>query len=132
MIFFQSRLFPVLFGVALLAFSGLAQALEIKPYSREAFAAVQASGKSSALHFHAPWCGTCVSQEAALKTLQTEKALPGVTVFVVDYDSNKPLRKDLKVRSQSMFVVYKGSTEVARSGGDTKADKIRALLSKAI
>lgn len=129
--FKASSLTKAIAGVAVLTLANLAQALEIKPYTREAHAAAQSSGKPTALHFHAPWCGTCVSQEAALKTLQAEKALPGLTVFVVDYDSNKPLRKELKVRSQSVFVVFKGPSEVARAGGDTRPDKIRTLLAKA-
>lgn len=123
------RLFITL---ALLLSASFAHALQVQPYSPEALATLQQQGKPVALHFHAGWCGTCTEQERVLNQMKADKALPAMTLLVVDYDSNKPLRKQLKVTSQSTFVVYKGSNEVARNGGETKPDAIRALLSKAL
>jgi len=93
---------------------------------------ISIEGKPVALHFHAGWCGTCTEQERVLNKMKADKALPTVTLLVVDYDANKPLRKQLKVTSQSVFVVYKGRNEVARSGGETRPEVIRELLSKAL
>lgn len=123
------RLFTAL---VLLLSASLAHALDIRPYTPEALATLQQQGKPVALHFHADWCGTCTEQDRVLKQLKTEQALPALTLLVVDYDANKPLRKQLKVLSQSTFVVYKGATEVGRGGGETRPDAIRALLSKAL
>lgn len=119
-------------SLVLLLSASLAHALDIQPYTPQALAALQQQGKAVALHFHADWCGTCVEQDRALKQLKADKALPDVTLLVVDYDNNKPLRNQLKVVSQSTFVVYKGRNEVARSGGETRADALRALLAKAL
>ncbi len=109
-----------------------AHALQVQPYTPERLAALQQEGKPVALHFHASWCGTCTEQERVLNKMKADNALPTVTLLVVDYDANKPLRKQLKVTSQSVFVVYKGRDEVARNGGETRPDAIRALLSKAL
>lgn len=119
-------------AIAGLALSVAASAMDILPYSPAAFSALQAQGKPSALHFHASWCGTCVAQEKALKEIKADPALAGFTVLVVDYDQEKELRKTMKVRSQSVFLVFKGTTEVARSGSETKAPKIKALFQEAL
>jgi len=128
------RMFSVKISGLLLGllFFGTAQALESVPYSPEAVSKAQAEGKPLALHFHAPWCGTCVSQEKVFDRLKTDPGLAGLTLYVVDYDSNRPLRRQLKVRSQSTIIVYQGSKEVARSGGETQLEKIRSLLTTAL
>lgn len=122
----------VLCAVVFLLCAGVSHALQVQPYTSEALAALQQQGKPVALHFHAGWCGTCTEQERVLNQMKADKALPTMTLLVVDYDTNKPLRKQLKVASQSVFVVYKGRNEVTRSGGETRSDAIRALLSKAL
>lgn len=122
----------LLCALALLMSSSLVHALQVQPYTPETLAALQQQGKPVALHFHAGWCGTCTEQERVLNQMKADKALPAMTLLVVDYDANKPLRKQLKVTSQSTFIVYKGRSEVARNGGETRADAIRALLSKAL
>jgi thiol:disulfide interchange protein len=122
----------LLFALALLLSTTLAHALQVQPYTPESLAALQQQGKPVALHFHAGWCGTCTEQERVLNQLKASNALPALTLLVVDYDANKPLRKQLKVTSQSTFIVYKGRSEVARNGGETRPEAIRALLSKAL
>ncbi len=122
----------LLFALALLMSSSLVHALQVQPYTPETLAALQQQGKPVALHFHAGWCGTCTEQERVLNQMKADKALPAMTLLVVDYDANKPLRKQLKVTSQSTFIVYKGRSEVARNGGETRPDAIRTLLSKAL
>ncbi len=122
----------LLLTLALMFSAFTASALEVRPYTAQALAALQEQGKPVALHFHADWCGTCTEQERVLNKLKADNALPGVTLLVVDYDANKPLRKQLKVASQSTFIVYKGASEIARNGGETRPDAIKALLAKAL
>lgn len=50
----------------------------------------------------------------------------------VDFDSQKDAVRSLKAQSQSTLIVFKGTTEVGRSVGDTNAASIEALLSKAL
>mgnify|MGYP006194286805 CR=1 FL=1 len=80
-----------------------------------------------AVHFHAEWCSTCKTQEKALNALKAEPGLD-LTLLVADYDKEKDLKKQYKVRSQSVLIVFKGAQEKARLAGDTDIDKIRAAL----
>ena len=115
-------------SAALLFSAGAAQALTIKPFTAADFAAEQAAGKQVAVQFHADWCPTCKAQGAALQTLKNDPALANVTLLQANYDTEKALKQDMKIRTQSTFVVFKGKTEVARSAGVTEADKIKATL----
>lgn len=108
--------------------AGAAQALTIKPFTAAELASAQQAGNSVALHFHADWCPTCRAQDKALETLKNDPSLKNVTLLQADYDQEKALKKELNIRTQSTFVVFKGKTEVARSAGITEADKIRATL----
>lgn len=115
-------------GVALLALAPAAYALDIQPYSADRLAQLQSAGKPVAVHFHAEWCGTCKTQEKALQTIKAEGSVPQVTLLVADYDKEKDLRRKMKVAAQSTLVVFKGSNEVARVGGETATDKLKAAL----
>ena len=82
--------------------------------------------------FSASWCPTCKLQEKALDALAADPALKNVTVMRADYDKSKDMQKQMKVKSQSTFVVFKGKTEVARNSGATKPDEIKTLLTKSL
>ena len=124
-------LWRALVGIVLAGLSPMVMALDIQPYSAERLAQLQTAGKAVGGHFHAEWCGTCKTQEKALQAIKSEGSLPGVALLVADYDKEKELRKQMKVRAQSTLVVFKGSQEVARVGGDTEAAKLKAALAKA-
>ena len=113
---------------ALLFTAGGAQALTIKPFTQAEFAADQAAGKQVAVQFHADWCPTCRAQGVALETLKNDPALKDVTLLQANYDTEKALKKDMNIRTQSTFVVFKGNTEVTRSTGVSDAGKIKAIL----
>jgi thioredoxin-like negative regulator of GroEL len=126
------RTFVGLLALSLSALAGLAHALEIRPYDTAALADLQAGGKPVAVHFHADWCPTCVNQSRVLDQFKAAGELPGLTVLVADYDKEKDLRRRLKVRSQSVIVVFRGADEVARSAGQTEPQQIRQALAKAL
>lgn len=125
------RLGARLCAAGLLMAASWAQALDIQPYSAERLSQLQAGGKPVGVHFHAEWCGTCKTQEKSLQAIKAEGSLPAVTLLVADYDKEKDLRRKMKVAAQSTIVVFKGQSEVARVGGDTAVDKIKAALAKA-
>jgi thioredoxin 1 len=120
------------FSFLLLTVSGLAAALDIEPYTAGGLRQAQAANQPVAVHFHADWCPTCVSQTQALKHLQGDPQLKGVTVLVANFDDERELKKAMNVRSQSVIVVFKGSKETARVGGETKPEKIKAALVTAL
>lgn len=107
--------------------SSWSYALTITPYSSETFAKLQAAGEPVTLHFHADWCPTCRAQDKALDALKADPALE-LTVLSVDYDKETELKKQLKVRSQSTFIVYRGNVEKTRAIGETSPEAIRKTL----
>lgn len=118
-------------SIALVLGIASAQALEIQPYTPAALSAAQQAGKPVALHFHADWCPTCRAQEKSFQGLKADKDLD-LTLLVVDYDKERELRRQLQVRSQSTVIVYKGAKETGRSGGETDAAKLKAVLKSAL
>ena len=117
---------------SVMLWAGAAHALTIKPFTDANFAAAQATGKPVAVHFTATWCPTCKAQEKSLGALAADPALKEVTVLKSDYDQSKTLQKQMNVKSQSTFVVFKGKAEVARNSGATDAPEIKTLLTRAM
>ena len=102
-------------------------ALDIKPYTAQTLSAEQQAGKPVSLHFRADWCPTCRAQDKVFQQWQGDASVPG-TLLVVNYDTEKDLKKQLGVRTQSTVITYRGTVEKARLAGDTDADKLRAAL----
>lgn len=121
-----------IFASTLISLSTWAAALELKPFSQDALTQLQGQGKPVAVHFHADWCSTCVAQAKSLETLKSDPELQAMTVLVADYDQEKELRRAMKVRSQSIMVVYKGAEEVTRVAGQSRAADIKAAFAKAL
>ena len=121
----------VLAMLALLLSFGSAQALNIQPYSPAALQAAQQAGQPVALHFHADWCPTCRAQEKVFQSFKGDASLP-LTLLVVNYDKERELKRELKVRAQSTLIVYRGSQETRRSGGETEATVLRDALKSAL
>lgn len=121
----------ILAALALLFTLGAAQALEIQPYSAAALNAAQQAGQPVALHFHADWCPTCRAQDQVFQTFKSDRTLP-LTLLVVNYDQERQLRQQLKVRTQSTLVVYRGTRETKRLAGETDAAVLRGALQSAL
>jgi thioredoxin 1 len=121
-----------LFATAiLLCAAAAAPALEVKPYSAAALAEALKADKPVALHFRADWCPTCRAQDKALETMRSEPGLD-LTVLAVNYDTEKDLKKQFAVRSQSTLVVLRGPKETGRSINETSAAGLRTLLKTAL
>lgn len=119
-------------AASLMALSTLATALELKPFNAAELTTLQQQGKPVAVHFHADWCSVCVNQAKSLEALRADAQLQGMTVLVANYDNEKDLRKSMKVRSQSVMVVFRGAQEVARVNGQTRANDIKAAFVNAL
>jgi thioredoxin 1 len=108
-----------------------AQASETQDFTQAAFDAAQAAGKPILIDVHAWWCPICAKQAPTLKKLQNSVELGDVTVFKVDFDSQKEIVRQFGAQMQSTLIVFHGKTEKGRSAGVTDPEKIRALLLQA-
>ncbi len=115
---------------AAISISTLANALEIKAYSPQTFAELQAAKQSVTLHFHADWCPTCKAQEKIFNAWKGDASVPG-TLLIVNYDKEKELRRKMGIRMQSTVLSFKGNDEKARLAGDTDPKALRSVLEAA-
>lgn len=118
-------------AVATIALVTGAAAGEIKRYDQTAFDTLAAQGKPIVVAVHADWCPVCKVQEPIQADLMASPAFKDYTLFNVDFDTEKTVLRGFRVTRQSTMIVFRGSTEVGRSIGDTKKESIEALLLKA-
>jgi thioredoxin 1 len=109
-----------------------AQGVRHQPFTPEAFATAQAQGKPILVDVTAPWCPTCKAQKPIIDGLTAFEPLDRLTIFAVDFDSQKDVLRRFRVTQQSTLIAFKGAQETARSVGDTRAESIAALLKSAI
>jgi thioredoxin 1 len=105
---------------------------EQTPYNRAELDRDLAQGKPAIVYIRASWCPTCAAQKPIVDRLSNDPELKSVTIFVADFDTEKALKKSLKVTMQSTFVVFKQGHEVARSTGQTQEQAIRETFEKAL
>lgn len=121
---------PLAIGACL--FASLAVAGEKANFSQPAFEAAQKASKPILVEIAASWCPTCKAQAPILGELRGQPRFKDLTVFTVDFDSQKDVVKKFGAQMQSTLIVYKGGAEVGRSVGDTKKETIEALLAKSL
>jgi thioredoxin 1 len=115
----------------LVSSAALAHALDIQPYSAATLAAAQKANKPVVLQFRADWCPTCRAQDKVLESLKAEPGL-NLTVLAVNYDTEKDLKKQFNVRTQSTLVMLHGLQERGRVLNATSPEAIRAALKTAL
>ena len=125
------KLVQMIAAAALFCAAASSYALDVKPYSAAALAEAQKADKPVALHFRADWCPTCRAQDKLLDALKAEPGLE-LTVLAVNYDTEKDLKKQFAIRSQSTLVVLHGQKETGRSINDTTAAGLRTALKTAL
>lgn len=111
-----------------LTFTVSALAAEFKPFQQEAFAAAQKAGQPIVVDITASWCPTCKAQKPIIDRLAKTDAFKDLTVFTVDFDTQKDVVRALGATMQSTLIGYRGTKETARSVGDTKAASIETLF----
>lgn len=112
--------------------SSAAHAAERMAFEAKAFQAAQDSGKSILVHVTAPWCGECKIQKPIVANLAERPEFKSLTIFEVDFDTQKDALRALRVAKQSTFIAFKGKAETGRSVGVTRRESILELMNKAI
>ncbi len=119
-------------SAAILAASvAAAAAAERFVYQQAAFEAALDSGKPILVHVTAPWCPECRLQKPIVAALAARPEYDGLTIFDVDFDTQKDALRRLKVQKQSTLVIYRDRTEQARVAGITRQDAIEAFMRNA-
>ncbi|WP_127476123.1 thioredoxin family protein [Sulfurivermis fontis] len=114
-----------------LLFTTAAGAAE-RPFSVEAFAALQQQGGPVLVFIHADWCPTCKKQDIILGELLKESDFANYSVLRVDFDSQRDVVQSFGVKYQSTLIVFRGKSEVGRSTADTNRGSIATLLRRAL
>jgi thioredoxin 1 len=104
----------------------------VKPFDQAGFDAARQDGKPTLVMVHASWCPTCRSQAKAIEGLMAKPEFAKFQILRVDYDKQKGFVDMLHAPRQSVLIVYKGKSEVARSLGETDPEMIAAMLRKAL
>jgi len=107
---------------------GAAQAATVGPFGQAAFNAAQKSGDPILIFIEASWCPTCAKERPILQRLYATPEFAHLRVFDVDFDTSKPLLRQLGVQMQSTLIVYHGAKETGRMTGATDPAVIKRLL----
>lgn len=118
-------------GLSIAAVPASQAAPEAAPFTQQAFTAAQQAGKPILVEITAPWCPVCAKQRPILSRLLSDPAFKDLTVYNIDFDSQKDAVRDMGAKMQSTLIVFNGSTEKGRSTGVSDPDAIKALLEKA-
>jgi len=110
---------------------GLAQALEIRPFSPQALEQAQRADAPLALHFHSNWCATCKLQSRAFESLRSQPGL-GLTLLVVDFDEDRQTSRAFRVTVPGALIVLRGTVERARLQGVVDSRQLRDALRAAL
>ena len=109
------------------------QAAALKPakwtaYSKAAFAAAQAQGRTILVDVHADWCPTCKAQAPILDEIRRDARSANTIFFRVDFDKDKAFLKEHRIPRQSTVLLFKGKKEVERSIAETDRARLRAAF----
>ena len=124
------RLFLCAAALALTCVS--ASTAERHPYNSVTFRNALEAGKPILVHVTAPWCGECKQQKPIVAALTVQNEYAALTIFDVDFDTQKDALRELRVPKQSTLIVFKNRAEVTRAVGITRRDAIEAVLKNAL
>lgn len=109
-----------------------ADAAERRTYESASFRAAVESGRPILVHVTASWCVECKLQKPIVAAITAQPEYDGLTIFDVDFDTQKDALHALNVQTQSTLVVYRNKAETTRAVGITQRSAIEAVLRKAL
>ncbi|MEP6564051.1 MAG: thioredoxin family protein [Mesorhizobium sp.] len=127
------RMFLIaLTAISSIACASVAMAADHQAYTQQAFDAAQKAGKPILVEITASWCPTCKAQKEVLGQLLPMAEHANLAVFEVDFDSQKDVVRAFGAQVQSTLITFKGTEEVGRLVGVTRAAPIKQLLDTTI
>ena len=127
----MKRRIPALCALALVMSLSSVHAAGRFRYEATAFQAAIDAGKPVLVHVTAVWCGECKAQKPIVAALAERPQFRALTIYDVDFDTQKDALRRLKVPQQSTLVVFKDKAEITRAVGITRPEAIEALMNKA-
>ena len=100
------------------------------PFSEAAFKQAQSAGKPILIDVYASWCPICRAQQPILSELTAQPKFKNLTVFRIEWDTQKDAVKRFGVTYQATLIVFNGANEAGRIVADSRRDSIVALLDK--
>lgn len=101
-----------------------------EPYRPDRFDGLIRAGKPVLVHIHAPWCPTCRAQDKRLTGLFTLPENRDITALEVSFDQQKDAVRSFRASQQSTLIGYRDGREVGRLVGETREERIGALLER--
>ncbi len=114
-------------AVAAVAIAPL-QAATVHPFSAAAFEAAQKLGRPILVDVYADWCPVCRAQNEVLSRLLPGREFKNLTVFKLNFDTQKDARSRLGAQRQSTLIVFRGNKELGRSVAVTDSASIERLV----
>ena len=109
-------------------FYAVVASADFKSFSQAEYDMALKQGKTLVVDFHADWCPTCKTQAPLLNEIVNMPGYENVVALKANYDTEKELKKSLKVSKQSTIVVFKAGQEVARQAGQTNKAELKKLI----
>lgn len=122
------------FGLTVLVFflSSVSFAAEWLEYEHGKFETSQKAGEKILIDVYATWCPVCKAQAIILEDMKASGKLDEVTLFRVNYDTQKNFLKTHRIPRQSTILIFSGKKEVMRSIADTDSERLTSAISKAL
>lgn len=129
----MTRLFLIIaiigaFVVGATQLTAQAGAADWSTYDEAEFMMAQKKGKTIVVDVYADWCPTCRAQAPILDELRAEKQSSDVLFVKVNFDDEKAFLRANRIPRQSTVLVFKGTTEVARSIAQTNRASLRRVV----
>jgi thiol-disulfide isomerase/thioredoxin len=105
-----------------------ANAAEREPFDEASFAAAQQRDARILVDISATWCPTCKLQKPIIDALADQPENRDLVIFAVDFDSQKPIVRELRAPGRSTLIAFRGGKETARSVGDVNPSSIAVLI----
>jgi thioredoxin 1 len=107
---------------------GTPMAHHFVPFTQRAFDAAKRAGGPILVDVYAPWCPVCRAQGPAIDAAAADPANRGLTIFRLDFDSQRAEQRPLRVTGQATLIAFRGQRETGRLVGERNPAAIARLI----